>query len=220
MDVIDVMTRDVVSVTPDTSVREAALLMISNRISGLPVTEDDVVVGVISETDYVAEDSSRTWVSRVLFGQEDGMRVEKVSELMSRDPVTIPVTATVQEAARLMTRHDVNRLPVVDRGRMVGILTRSDVIRAYVHSDEDIAGDAGLMIAVLPAPMSSVQVSVEDGVVTLTGEVETSAEARLVARMVEGVEGVAKVDNRIVWEVTVEDGSNQWLAYPQEGATT
>jgi CBS domain-containing protein len=219
MDVIDVMTRDVVSVAPDASVREAALLMISNRISGLPVTDDDVVVGVISETDYVAEDSSRTWVSRVLFGQEDGMRVEKVSELMSRDPVTISVTATVPEAARLMTRHDINRLPVVDRGRMVGIVTRSDVIRAYVHSDEDIAGDARLMIAVLPEPMSSVQVSVEDGVVTLTGEVETSAEARLVARMVEGVEGVVKVDNRIVWEVTVEDGSNQWLAYPQEGAT-
>lgn len=220
MDVIDVMTRDVLAVTPDTSVREAALLMIDNRISGLPVVEDDVVVGVISEADYVAKDSSRTWVSRVLFGQEDGMltAIERVGKLMSRDPITIPVTATVQEAARLMTRNDVNRLPVVDHGRMVGIVTRSDLIRAYVHSDEEIARDVKHMIAVLPEPMSSIGVSVEDGIVALSGEVETSAEARLAARMVQAVEGVARVDNLLAWEVTTEYAESRWSAFPQEGA--
>jgi CBS domain-containing protein len=220
MDVIHVMTRDVLAVTPDTSVREAALLMIDNRISGLPVVEDDVVVGVISEADYVAKDSSRTWVSRVLFGQEGGMltAIERVGELMSRDPITIPVTATVQEAARLMTRNNVNRLPVVDHGRMVGIVTRSDLIRAYVHSDEEIARDVKHMIAVLPEPMSSIGVSVEDGIVALSGEVETSAEARLAARMVQAVEGVARVDNRLAWEVTTEDAESRWSAFPQEGA--
>jgi CBS domain-containing protein len=220
MDVIDVMTRDVLAVTPNTSVREAALLMIDNRISGLPVVEDDVVVGVISEADYVAKDSSRTWVSRVLFGQEGGMltAIERVGELMSRDPITIPVTATVQEAARLMTRNDVNRLPVVDHGRMVGIVTRSDLIRAYVHSDDEIARDVKHMIAGLPEPMSSIGVSVEDGIVALSGEVETSAEARLAARMVQAVEGVARVDNRLAWEVPTEDAESRWSAFPQEGA--
>ena len=220
MDVVDIMTRDVLSVTPDTSVRAAALMMIDKRISGLPVVADDAVVGVISETDYVAKDSSRTWISRALFRQEDGMLtgVETVGELMSRNVVTIPVSATVQDAARLMTRHNVNRLPVIDHGRMVGLVTRSDLIRAYVHSDEEIADDVNLMIAVLPEPMSKIGVSVEDGIVSLTGEVETSAEARLVARMVGEIEGVTAVDNRLSWEVTTGAGDRPWSGFSQEGA--
>jgi CBS domain-containing protein len=213
------MTRDVLSVTPETSVRAAALLMIEKRISGLPVVEDGVVVGVISETDFVAKDSSRTWFSRALLGQEEGMftGVEKVGEMMSRNVVTVPVSATVQDAARLMTRHNVNRLPVIEHGVMVGIVTRSDLIRAYVHSDEEIAGDVELLIAVLPEPMSKVGVSVEDGIVSLTGVVETSAEARLVARMVAEIEGVAGVDSRLSWQVSTEAADSPWSGFPQEG---
>jgi CBS domain-containing protein len=214
------MTRDVLSVTPETSVRAAALLMIEKRISGLPVVEDGVVVGVISEADFVAKDSSRTWFSRALLGQEEGMftGVEKVGEMMSRNVVTVPVSATVQDAARLMTRHNVNRLPVIEHGVMVGIVTRSDLIRAYVHSDEEIAGDVELLIAVLPEPMSKVGVSVEDGIVSLTGVVETSPQARLVARMVAEIEGVAGVDTRLSWEVSTEAADSPWSGFPQEGA--
>jgi CBS domain-containing protein len=220
VDIVDVMTRDVLSVTPETSVRAAALLMIEKRISGLPVVDDGVVVGVISEADFVAKDSSRTWFSRALLGQEDGMfaGVEKVGGMMSRDVVSIPVSATVQDAARLMTRHNVNRLPVIEHGGMVGIVTRSDLIRAYVHSDEEIAGDVELLVAVLPEPMSKVGVSVEDGIVSLTGVVETSAEARLVARMVAEIEGVAGVDTRLSWEVSMEAADSPWSGFPQEGA--
>jgi CBS domain-containing protein len=220
VDTVDVMTRDVLSVTPETSVRAAALLMIEKRISGLPVVEDGVVVGVISEADFVAKDSSRTWFSRALLGQEEGMftGVEKVGEMMSRNVVTVPVSATVQDAARLMTRHNVNRLPVIEHGVMVGIVTRSDLIRAYVHSDEEIAGDVELLIAVLPEPMSKVGVSVEDGIVSLTGVVETSPQARLVARMVAEIEGVAGVDTRLSWEVSTEAADSPWSGFPQEGA--
>jgi CBS domain-containing protein len=194
--------------------------MIDKRISGLPVVEDGVVVGVISEADYVAMDSSRTWFSRALFGQEDGMLtgVEKVSQLMSRNVVTIPVSSTVQDAARLMTRHNVNRLPVIEHGGLVGVVTRSDLIRAYVHSDEEIADDVNLMIAVLPEPMSKIGIRVEDGVVSLSGELETSAEARLVARMVGELEGVSGVDNRLSWEVSTEAAEIPWSGFPQEGA--
>jgi len=220
VDVVDVMTRDVLSVTPDTSVRAAALMMIDKRISGLPVVVEEIVVGVISETDYVAKDGSRTWFSRALSRQEDGMLsdVQKVGELMSRNVITITVSATVQDAARLMTRHNVNRLPVIDHGRMVGLVTRSDLIRAYVHSDGDITDDVNLMIAVLPEPMSNIGVSVADGIVSLSGEVETSAEARLVARMVGEIEGVAGVDNRLSWEVTTGAGDRLWSGFSQEGA--
>ena len=200
MDIADIMTREVLFVAPDTSVREAALLMLENRISGLPVMEDDTLVGIISEADYVAKDSSRSWRARVLLEGDQGplAGAEKVGELMSREPITIPVTATVHEAARLMTRAGVKRLPVVDDGRMVGIVTRSDLIRAYVRTDEELADDAREMLAVLPEPMSLVAVAVSGAVVTLSGEVPTIEEAQLVARIVKGVEGMAGVDNQLV----------------------
>lgn len=200
MDVVDIMTREVLFVAPDTSVREAALLMLESRISGLPVMENDALVGVISEADYVAQDSSRSWRARVLLEGDQGPLggAEKVGELMSREPITVPVTATVHEAARLMTRAGVKRLPVVDEGRMVGIVTRSDLIRAYVRSDEDLADEAREMLAVLPEPMSRVAVAVSEAVVTLSGEVRTIEEAQLVARIVKGVEGMAGVDNQLV----------------------
>jgi CBS domain-containing protein len=200
VDIADIMTREVLFVAPDTSVREAALLMLENRISGLPVMEDDTLVGIISEADYVAKDSSRSWRARVLLEGDQGplAGAEKVGELMSREPITIPVTATVHEAARLMTRAGVKRLPVVDDGRMVGIVTRSDLIRAYVRTDEELADDAREMLAVLPEPMSLVAVAVSGAVVTLSGEVPTIEEAQLVARIVKGVEGMAGVDNQLV----------------------
>lgn len=194
------MTRKVLSVTPDTSVREAALLMIENEISGLPVVEGGSLVGIISEADYVARDSSRTWMARVLFEEDQGplSGAERVGDLMSRDPITIPVTANVHEAARIMTREGFKRLPVEDNGRMVGIVTRSDLIRAYVRSDADLAGDAREMIAVLPEPMSSVHMEVSGAVITLSGEVRTEEESKFVARIVKGVEGMTSVENRLV----------------------
>ncbi len=194
------MTRKVLSVTPDTSVREAALLMIENEISGLPVVEDDRLVGIISEADYVARDSSRTWMARVLFEEDQGplSGAERVGDLMSHEPITVPVTANVHEAARIMTREGFKRLPVEDNGRMVGIVTRSDLIRAYVRSDADLADDAREMIAVLPEPMSSVQIEVSGAVITLSGEVRTDEESKFVARVVKGVEGMTSVENRLV----------------------
>jgi CBS domain-containing protein len=215
------MTRDVLAVSPDTSVRDAARMMIDNRISGLPVVQDGRVVGILSEADYVAKDSSATWVTRVLFRGEDSplSGVEQVRELMSSSPVTIASTATIQEAARVMTRRGFKRLPVEDSGRLVGIITRSDLVKAYVRTDEEIADDARDVVAVLPGPMSEVKVEVEDGVATITGVVDNSYESRLVAAMVRSVEGIQRVDNRIEWEVDAELGDSPWSAFPPEGAS-
>jgi CBS domain-containing protein len=215
------MTRDVLAVSPDTSVRDAARMMIDNRISGLPVVQDGRVVGILSEADYVAKDSSATWVTRVLFRGEDSplSGVEQVRELMSSSPVTIASTATIQEAARVMTRRGFKRLPVEDSGRLVGIITRSDLVKAYVRTDEEIADDARDVVAVLPGPMSEVKVEVEDGVATITGVVDNSYESRLVAAMVRSVEGIQRVDNRIEWEVDAELGDSPWSACPPEGAS-
>jgi CBS domain-containing protein len=138
---------------------------------------------------------------------------------MSREPVTIPVTATVHEAARVMTRGGFKRLPVEDHGRMVGIVTRSDLVRAYVRRDEEIADDARQMVAVLPGPMATVGIGVEGAIVALTGAVDTSEEAQFVARMVKDVEGVIRVDNHLVWGESEDRGKTPDAALPEEDAS-
>lgn len=220
MDIVDVMTRSVESVAPDTTLHKAARMMIDGGFSGLPVLEDGRLVGILSEADFVRRDGSQTWVSRVLLGEEEAplSEVSMVKELMSAPAVTIADTATVQEAARIMTRKGLKRLPVVDHNhQMVGIVTRRDLIRAYVRSDEDILEEVKLLIEVLPSPLSGVEIDVTEGVVTLTGDVETSSEARAVCKIVRGVEGVGRVVNELDWEITSELGESPWAGYALEG---
>ena len=221
MDVVDVMTRDVVTVTPATSAREAARLMVDSGFSGIPVVDDNRLAGVLSEADYLAKDGSQSWISRVLFGEDldpfEG--VESVRELMSSPAITITDAATVQEAARVMIHHGVKRLPVVDhKGKLAGLVTRADLIRSYVRPDEEIAGEVRAMLAVLPSPMSGVDLEVHDGVAQVSGDVETSAEARAVVRIIKGIEGVAAVKNELDWETTSELGDNPYSGYSLEGA--
>jgi CBS domain-containing protein len=221
MDVVDVMTRDVLTVSPASSIREAARMMIDGGFSGVPVVEIGKVVGVLSEADYLAKDGNQSWISRVLFGEEDSplAEVEKVKDLMSAHPVTIRDSATVQEAARVMIRKGVKRLPVLDsKEHLVGIVTRADLIRSYVRPDDAIESEVKQMTAVLPTPMCDVNIKVVDGVVILSGDVETSAEARALVRIVKGIEGVASVKNELDWEIVTEMGDNPYSGYPLEGA--
>ena len=221
MDVSDVMTCDVLTVSSQASVREAARLMIDGGFSGLPVVDDGRLVGILSEADYLVKDGSQSWISRALVGAELSplAEVEFVSELMSTPAVTVANTASVQEAARIMTRKGLKRLAVLNSDReVVGIVTRADLIRAYVRPDAEIAGEIRQMLAVLPAPLSGLAVEVLDGVAVLSGDVETSAEARAVIRIVGGIEGVARVRNDLDWEVATERGDNPYSGYPLEGA--
>jgi len=215
------MTRDVLTVSPQASVREAARLMIDGGFSGVPVVENDRLVGIISEADFLAKDGSQSWISRALFGEEQSplADVELVSELMSTPVVTVAETASVQEAARIMTRKGLKRLAVLNQNlEVAGIVTRADLIRAYVRPDADIVGEIRQMLAVLPEPLSGLAVEVNDGVAVLSGDVETSAEARAVIRIVKGIEGVARVHNDLYWEVATERGDNPYSGYPLEGA--
>ena len=220
MDVSDVMTCDVLTVSSQASVREAARLMIDGGFSGLPVVDDGRLVGILSEADYLVKDGSQSWISRALVGAELSpmAEVEFVSELMSTPAVTVANTASVQEAARIMTRKGLKRLAVLNSDReVVGIVTRADLIRAYVRPDAEIAGEIRQMLAVLPAPLSGLAVEVLDGVAVLSGDVETSAEARAVSMILSGIEGVARVRNDLDWEVATELGDNPYSGYPLEG---
>ncbi len=220
MDIVDVMTRDVVSVTPDTPARRAARMMIEGGFSGLPVVENGRLGGVISEADLLKRDGSRSWMSRVLFADDLSpvSESEVVADLMSRPAETIGELATVSEAARVMTRKGYKRLPVVDQtGAMVGIVTRRDLVRAYARADEEILDEVNTMLGVLPSPLSDVDARVSEGVVQLAGEMETSAEARALCRLVKGIEGVARVVNDMVWEIESEVDANPWSGYALEG---
>ena len=139
----EIMTREVVSVAPETTLREIAELLIARNISGVPVVDaHGAVVGIVSETDLINEDKRRVAIPRsLLFGifpipesalQEafaDGETLT-AADLMTHHPYTVHEDASAREVCRALVERDVNRVPVIRDGRLVGVITRADIIRA------------------------------------------------------------------------------------------
>ncbi|MER3488130.1 MAG: hypothetical protein C4307_05140 [Chloroflexota bacterium] len=126
---------------------------------------------------------------------------------MTSPAITIEPKRTVTEAAATMVEKKVNRLPVVDdEGNLVGIVTRADLVRAFVRSDEEIAREIreDVVFRTLWIPPEQVEVEVEKGVVTLRGHVENRSDAELLAKFVQRVPGVIAVESSLTWED--EDG--------------
>ncbi|MER8004229.1 MULTISPECIES: CBS domain-containing protein [unclassified Streptomyces] len=205
----DVMTREVVRTTRDTSFKTVVGLLAEHRISGLPVVDDgERVLGVISETDLLqrqaAQDDVRRGRRPRLFrltrsarAAAAKARATTAEHLMTRPAVTAELGESVTEAARTMRRHAVERLPVVDRqGRLAGIVTRGDLLRVFLRPDEDIRRDVRDQVAsALCQPRYLVDVGVTGGVVRLRGHVERRSDAGLavlVARRVDGVVAVTE----------------------------
>jgi CBS domain-containing protein len=199
----EVMTREVVAVHPKTPLKEVARLLVEHRIGGLPVVDDDdVVVGVISESDFTIKergaDYKRDSVLDRMTGRtaEDARRVAATTagEAMSTPPVTIEGrTAFVREAAIMMLDRRVNRIPVVERGRLVGIISRGDLVRLYAQADEQIA--ERLRRSLHDVEVQGVVVEdVTDGIATLTGTVASAALAAEATEFAARVEGVIGVD--------------------------
>ena len=147
MKVEQVMTRDVVTVTPETPLKEAALILAERRISGLPVCDETSrVVGVVSENDILFKelgpDQRRggplAWLLDPAPSRSPKTIARTTAEAMTSPAVTTRPKAQVSEAARVMVERGVNRLPVVKEGRLVGIVTRADLVNAFVRSDEEI----------------------------------------------------------------------------------
>jgi CBS domain-containing protein len=198
MRVADLMTTDVVTVTPETLLREAASLLAAKRISGLPVVDDEGnVVGVLSEADIVVKAGGTAREHRLL-----GWLLESdvdLGEAMSAPATTIDVDRRVHEAAKLMAAEGINRLPVVEGDRLVGIITRADVVRAFARSDGEIAEEINeeILRRTLWLEPGSVDVVVENGTVTLEGEVESEADAELLPVFVSRVPGVVAVRSNV-----------------------
>jgi CBS domain-containing protein len=207
MKISDLMTHDVSTVTPETPLKEAAAVLARRGISGLPVVDPDgLVVGVLSEADVVVKQSGPREQHGGLFAwlveQPDPTLPAKLEattagEAMTSPAVTISPQRPVREAALRMLDADVNRLPVVDEdGRLVGIVSRGDLVRAFTRSDEEIRRE--IEADVLRRTLwiddpSAIRVTVRDGVVRLEGSVSTEADAELLPRFVQQVPGVVSV---------------------------
>jgi CBS domain-containing protein len=203
------MTRDVVAVSPQTPLKEAAELLAQHRISGLPVVDEGSVVGVLSEADIVALSTgsreSRSLIRELLSTSDPRPDVEAatVGDTMSSPAVTIAPDRPVAEAARVMVERKVNRLPVVDGSQLVGIVTRADLVRAFVRPDQELEREIREDVAagalwIDPTPLG---IRVEGGAVTLTGEVERKVDADLLARHAAAVPGVVSVRSELKWRL-------------------
>lgn len=184
----DVMTVRVRTVSPDTPLKEVASLLIGERISGVPVVQDGRVVGILSEADLVPLRESRP-----------GRPLRTAANLMTRPVITVTEDITVTEAARVLERHRIKRAPVLREGRLVGMVTRSDLLRPYLRTDGEIRAeveDAVLREAMGLSPRE-VQVSVAGGVVTIEGRVAAERDRALLLRLARGVDGVVDVADRL-----------------------
>ena len=208
MKVADAMSGDVVTVTPETPLKDAAALLAQHRISGLPVLEAEAVVGVISEADIVTRSTgrreSRSLLEALVAGDRDegNMAAARVGETMSAPAITISPERQVAEAARVMVERGVNRLPVVEGSRLVGILTRADLVRAFVRPDEELEREIRSDVAetALWIDSPSLDVTVDRGAVRLAGEVERRADAELLELFTAAVPGVVSVDSQLRWK--------------------
>ncbi|MCX4585722.1 CBS domain-containing protein [Streptomyces sp. NBC_01481] len=196
--VSDVMTHTAVAVGRRATYKEIVELMEQWKVSALPVLEGEGrVIGVVSEADLLRKEEYRlddpAQADRPL---SDVAKARAVSaeELMSSPAVTVHASATVSEAARIMARRRVKRLPVVDGvGLLEGVVSRSDLLKVFLRPDETIADEIRRTVIEHLPPAAHVEVSVTDGVVTLHGNLRDRALVSLLARAARAVEGVVDV---------------------------
>lgn len=200
----DVMTREVVTVGPETDFKTCVDLLRINGVSALPVVEGGYVLGMVSEHDLLLKEEDRGSGVHLRRRELNQARGRTAGDVMHSPALCVGLGASLTEAARLMHRRAVKRLPVLDaRGKLVGIVSRHDLLKTYLRSDESIRRE--IRVEVLQKEMwidnRAMDVDVKDGVVALVGEVETKSLADLVTRMVGSVEGVVGVDSRLAFRL-------------------
>jgi CBS domain-containing protein len=195
VNVVDLMTTDVIAVSRGTGLRDAARLMFRNRVSGLPIVDDTgALVGIITEADFLKLEVERQEGTR---GQGD-----TVGDVMSRGVVTVPPNVEIYEAAKIMAVQEVKRLPVVDEdNRLLGVISRSDIVSIFTRPDDVIEDEIreDLIRRVLFIDPDEIQVGVANGVVTLSGEMATRNEASMLEELTNRLDGVLRVESKLTW---------------------
>lgn len=216
--VSDVMTRHVVSILDFTPYKDIVRVLLDHGVSAVPVVDDQRRVrGIVSEADLIEKEAQRVegypepWELLTRRGRDLRSKAEAscAAELMTAPAMTVRADTTVAQAARTMRKYGVKRLPVVDAdGVLVGIVSRGDLLKPFLRSDEaireaivqDIVRDS---MCVDP---QCVDVRVTDGVVTLEGELENEFVARDTVRMVRELDGVVSVVDRLRYRITDRPG--------------
>jgi CBS-domain-containing membrane protein len=210
----DVMTTDPVSARKTSSFKELAARLLEFRVSAFPVLDDDgKVIGVVSEADMLAKesldggrDATRGMITRILHRKElKKAGGTTAGDLITSPAVTVAPDDTVEHAARLMYTLQVKRLPVVDPGgKLVGIISRTDVLAVFDRPDEEIRQeitDNVILNDFLEDP-GKFSVTVQAGVVTLEGSPETAALGHDIVRKIRHVQGVVAVRDRLSYPDT------------------
>jgi CBS domain-containing protein len=222
MKAFDVMTRRVVSVAPDTSIVEAIRLMLDNRISGLPVIDPDgKLVGMLSEGDFLRRAETETeqrrsaWLD-AFFGSNEAARGfirshgSKVREVMRAHPITVNENTPLDQVVHLMETHRVKRLPVVRRGKVVGIVSRANLMLAVasIHrgTRASTVADGAIRDHILSAICEQswamgarIDVTVHNGVVDLWGTISEIAQRDALRTLVEATPGVTAAADHLIW---------------------
>jgi CBS-domain-containing membrane protein len=215
----DVMTREVVAVRGPTPFKEPVRLLNKHRVTAVPVLDDTgrLVVGVVSESDLALKEVAPLREAHTPAFQTPQRRGElakaaslTAAELMTTPAVTVGPEELVATAARRMYDRRVKRLPVVDHsGALVGIVTRADLLKVFLRSDDELRFDVLDHVSgdLLRLPPGTVEVEVEDGVVRLTGRVPRRSQALAMEKLTGAVDGVVAVESELQWQA--EDAGAQ-----------
>ena len=230
-----IMTKPVITVGPEATIVEAANIMLQKHVSGLPVVDSSgELVGIVSEGDFIRRSEIGTqrkrgrWLRFILgpgrsaadFVQEHGRRV---AEVMTKDPLTITEDTAMAEIVELMEKNNVKRLPVVHDGKLVGIVSRANLLQAVASLAREVpdptADDDHIRDRVIAAMEKQdwcpfgLSVIVKDGIAHLSGVItEESARAAAIVAA-ENVEGVKKVHDHLCW---VDTMSGMYLNSPED----
>lgn len=216
-----IMTTPVISVEPSASIAAAARLMLGHRISGLPVVRrDGTLIGMVSEGDFLRRgelgtERKRPWWLEFLVGpgkvadEYVHAHGRKVEEVMATDVVTTRRDATLDDVVETMSRRRIKRLPVVENGKLVGIVARSDLLRAMADAlpaadpigadDERIRSDIVRELARQSWGGRMIHVHVDHGAVELSGAIFDERERQAAHVVVENVSGVTSISDQLAW---------------------
>jgi CBS domain-containing protein len=203
MRVKDMMSSPVLSVAPDRGIKAVARLLDRNRVAAVPVVENGQVVGIVSKSDLVTREQAfeldgAGWIGRRLHRRPEPRPGRTARDVMTSPALTVAPSLSAVGAAWLMTEHDAHHLPVVDRDKLVGIVSRSDLVRAFARSDDQIREEiVGEVLPAFSLSANDVQVSMSNGEVILGGAIEDELTARCLPHAVQSVVGVVEVDSRL-----------------------
>jgi CBS domain-containing protein len=224
MQALDIMTTDVVSLRPDATVFEAATLLTRHHVSGVPVVDDTgAVVGILSEGDLLHRVETgtgkpqRSWLgeflhsTRRLASEYLKENAVKVGDIMTSNVIYVSPKAELSEIAELLERHHIKRVPVLEQGRLVGIVSRANLIRALASAAQPdpaaVASDEAIQRDVLHAldghrwAMAAENVVVKEGVVHFWGTVNSEEERKAILVAAERVSGVRGVEDHLGYPV-------------------